>query len=179
MKQKVKSMTAITFIRLFGRVDRMMYEKLEKKLHAISPYSCLFLIFSSNGGDLYWARKASVLIHKVSVEKNLTTVGFGYGNVHSAALRIFLMCHYRLGLPTTKYLIHLPKDISFEMNDINLRLVNDEEIYFFFKMTGVPEYVAKQLFFQGVTINGSQALGLGITNLSNYQRSAKPYFTAM
>jgi hypothetical protein len=173
-------MEAITFLKLVGpggrpmRVDSSLYEKLEKKLHMISPGSCLFIIFHSNGGDLDWARKASALLHKVAIEKSLTTVGFGYGNVHSSALRIFLMCQYRLGLPSAKYLVHLAKDISFEVNDRNVQLVNDEEINFFATMTGTPYQITKQLFYQEVYLDSSAAHNLGVTNLQDYKRLQKP-----
>ncbi len=167
-------MEAITFKRLFGRVDRSMYEELEKKLHTLHAGTCIFLILKSDGGDLEWGRKICSLLHRVAQEKKITTIGFAYGNVHSAALRIFLMCHYRIGLPTSKYLVHLPKDNTFEIDDRDVVLVNNEEISFFATMTGAPDSVVRQLFYQSVCLGAAQAHNLGITNIQVYQRPQKP-----
>jgi len=170
-------MQVITFKRLFGRVDRSMYEALEKKLHTLAPETCLVLIFNSSGGDLEYARKMCSLLYRISKEKNITTVGFGYHNVHSAALRVFMQCHYRMGLKGTKYLIHLPEDISYEIDDQDVVRIGNEEIDFFVGMTGASHQMMKQLFFQGVYLNSLEAARLGVTNFIDYQRSQKPFLS--
>lgn len=171
-------METITYIRLFGEVDRSMHDKVEKKLLMVQPETCIFLLFDSVGGDLEWARKICSLLRKYAKEKNLITVGFAYGNVYSAALRIFLMCHYRLALPTAKFIMHLPKDNSFEMHDLDLLKVIDDEIDYHVTMTGAPKEMIRQLFYQGVQVNTFQAFYLGITNEVDYVRHKKPFSRA-
>lgn len=149
-------------IRLHGRVDRAMFDRVREKLALVPKESSVFFHINSQGGELQYARLIAQLISMKSRETETETIAIGYGRVDSAAIHIFVSCTFRVAYEHTRFFLHMPFDMDFPETVMSFQ---KEEVEYLAHMVGRPVPVIHQLMEQGVDLDLPRAANLGIVNL--------------
>jgi ATP-dependent protease ClpP protease subunit len=148
-----------------------MFEKFKDRIETIASGDSIIIHIKSHGGDLESARKVSNLI--TQIKHNHTIMCVGFGEVHSAALHIFIAGTYRRTYTHTRFLLHSPlSDGSLEGNRDYDRAFK-EEVNYFTDMLGVSPLMIEKLMKEGVYLNADQAHYLNITNYFKIDKKSR------
>jgi len=93
-----------------------------KKNEGRSDLEYIYLLFDSKGGDTFFAAKMIDLIR----ENKNKFIGLAYGEVHSAAIQIFLSTHLRFGYLKASALIHRAKKSNSKVSDKEIKKVEKQ-----------------------------------------------------